>query len=207
MAINFQLAEFSCSYGTGPQLKAANTEALPEFVFSGRSNVGKSTLINKLAGRKALARVSSMPGKTTTINFFSLKECFLVDLPGYGYAKRSQEEKRRWSNLLDGYFDGSRPVAMIFQLIDFRHPPTADDFQMLQYLDATGLPFTVVLTKSDKLNKSETAARHLALENELKDFSQLQKIPFSSVTAAGVEDLRSIIISQTEAFHSAAQTQ
>lgn len=199
MAINFQLAEFSSAYGTAPQLAAANTQALPEFVFSGRSNVGKSTLINKLVGRKALARVSSMPGKTTTINFFSLKECFLVDLPGYGYAKRSQEEKRRWSKLLDGYFDGSRSVAMIFQLIDFRHPPTADDFQMLQYLSATGLPFTVVLTKSDKLNKSETAARFLALEDELKDFSQLHRIPFSSVTGAGVEELRNIIISKTEA--------
>ena len=135
---------------------------LPQIAFSGRSNVGKSSLINCLLGRKNLARVSGEPGKTVTINFYDLdRKLFLVDLPGYGYAKRSPEEKKRWSALTDGYFTANPnigAVKLVCQLIDSRTGPTADDRDMLVYLSETGLPHLIAATKADKLNATETKA-------------------------------------------------
>ncbi|MBQ3859038.1 MAG: YihA family ribosome biogenesis GTP-binding protein [Clostridia bacterium] len=133
---------------------------LPQIAFSGRSNVGKSSLINCLLGRKNLARVSGEPGKTITVNFYDLDgKLYLVDLPGYGYAKRSPEEKKRWSALTDGYFTSNPNIGalkLVIQLIDSRTGPTADDRDMLLYLTETGLPHIIAATKADKLNATET---------------------------------------------------
>ncbi|MEG2939291.1 MAG: ribosome biogenesis GTP-binding protein YihA/YsxC, partial [Oscillospiraceae bacterium] len=130
--MDFNQAQFTCSFGLRDQLPPSDTV---ELVFSGRSNVGKSSLINKLCTRKALARVSSTPGKTTTINFFSLgKDTTLVDLPGYGYAKRSHEERIRWANLMEHYFKSDRNIKLVLLLIDSRHKPSDEDFGMLEFL-------------------------------------------------------------------------
>ncbi len=150
--MNLQQVTFEASYGTAPQLPASD---LPEIVFSGKSNVGKSSLINKLFNRRNLARVSAVPGKTTTVNFFRVEDARFADLPGYGYAKRSKAEMERWSGLMDGYFSGGRNIALVVQLLDMRHPPTGDDKVMLNFLSETGLPFAVALTKCDKLKSGE----------------------------------------------------
>lgn len=132
---------------------------LPQIAFSGRSNVGKSSLINSLLNRKSLARVSGEPGKTITVNFYSIdRKLYFVDLPGYGYAKRSPEDKKRWSALTDGYFTNNPNidvVRLVCQLIDSRIGPTEDDWNMLEYLTESRMNFFVVGTKCDKLNRSE----------------------------------------------------
>ena len=196
--MNFQNARFKASYGTYKQIPRPEK---PEIVFAGRSNVGKSSLINRLFGRKNLARVSSQPGKTATINFYELENLIFADLPGYGYAKVSKSEKGRWSELIGGYLgDGERDLALIFQLIDMRHPPTKDDLTMINYLVECELPFAVVLTKADKLNKTERANRLEALKTELPYYDQLTVVPFSAVTDEGVDRLREIVseISESE---------
>ncbi|MBE6625596.1 MAG: YihA family ribosome biogenesis GTP-binding protein [Ruminococcaceae bacterium] len=136
-------------------------DRLPQVAFSGRSNVGKSSLINSLLNRKSLARVSGEPGKTITINFYDIdKKMYLVDLPGYGYAKRTKEDKAKWSALTDGYFTSNKnidSVKLICQLIDSRTGPTEDDYDMLYYLRESGLPHIIVATKTDKLNATEKA--------------------------------------------------
>ena len=115
--------------------------SMPEIAFSGRSNVGKSSLINKLVKKKSLAKTSSTPGKTRTINFFRLDGLRLVDLPGYGYAKVPQSEKKRWADLISAYFQSDRDLRLVVQLIDIRHPPTKDDLQMIDYMVEYGIPF------------------------------------------------------------------
>lgn len=189
--MNFAAAEFKASYGVFEQLPPPEKS---EIAFSGRSNVGKSSLINRLFGRKNLARVSSQPGKTATINFYSLENLYFADLPGYGYAKVSKAEKERWNKLIGGYLsDPDRDIALVFQLVDMRHSPTKDDLSMIEYLVETELPFVIVLTKSDKLNKSERESRLEALKTELPYYDQLTVVPFSAVTDEGVEQLREII--------------
>ena len=189
--MNFAAAEFKASYGVFEQLPPPEKS---EIAFSGRSNVGKSSLINRLFGRKNLARVSSQPGKTATINFYSLENLYFADLPGYGYAKVSKAEKERWNKLIGGYLsDPDRDIALVFQLVDMRHSPTKDDLSMIEYLVETELPFVIVLTKSDKLNKSERESRLEALKTELPYYDQLTVVPFSAVTDEGVERLREII--------------
>ncbi len=189
--MNFQNAVFLTSYGTTKQLPPSDR---PEIVFAGKSNVGKSSLINKLLGRKALARVSATPGKTVTINFYGLENLHLADLPGYGYAKVARGEKRRWADLMEGYFnDPGRDIALVFQLLDMRHNPTADDLQMLDYLIENEFPVVCVLTKADKLSKSQQAKQLDSLKSLLPYGDQLTWIPFSSVTGQGVEELRQII--------------
>ena len=159
--MDFRNAKFRASYGTFRQIPPSDGI---EIAFSGRSNVGKSSLINRIFGRKSLARVSSQPGKTATINFYELENIRFADLPGYGYAKVSKSEKERWSGLIGGYLsDGRRDLELIFQLVDMRHPPSADDIAMINYLIDSELPFVVVLTKADKLNRTERAARLEAL--------------------------------------------
>lgn len=171
---------------------------LPEVAFSGRSNVGKSSLINKLVNRKALARTSATPGKTATINFYRLDTLRMVDLPGYGYAKVSQAEKKRWGKLIEGYFEAERDLRLTLQLVDMRHPPTADDLMMIDYMTQTGIPFVVVLTKADKLNKTQRTQRWASLQEELAAYEGVQMIPFSAVTGEGVETLREILAAVTE---------
>ncbi len=195
MTIRFEEAAFETAAGVSSQLPAST---LPELAFSGRSNVGKSSLINRLTGRKALARTSATPGKTATINFYRLPGRRLVDLPGYGYAKVSGSERRRWSELIEGYFDQERDLRLVFQLIDSRHAPSKDDRQMLEYMVQREIPFLVVLTKMDKLNKTERAQRLAAFEEELADYEGVTVVPFSAVTGEGVETLREILLETTE---------
>jgi len=189
--MNFNNAQFEKSFGTFAQLEKSD---LPEICFSGRSNVGKSSLINKVLGRKSIARVSSKPGKTVTINFYKVDNVRLVDLPGYGYAKVPFKEKDRWSDLMEGYFGSERNIKMVFQLVDMRHPATDFDISMLDYLSAMGYKYTVVLTKSDKLNKTETENRLRLIREELGEYAEdISIIPFSAQNGQGAEELREII--------------
>ena len=166
MALNFNRVSLRISAGLPKQFP---TDPMVQVAFSGRSNVGKSSLINALLGRKSLARVSSAPGKTITVNFYDIdKKLFLVDLPGYGFAKRTPEEKAKWSALTDGYFTKNPNIdllKLVVQLVDSRIGPTADDEMMLSYLTQMGIPFLVVATKSDKLNKTERTASENLLKN------------------------------------------
>lgn len=175
---------------------------LPEIAFAGKSNVGKSSLINALMNRKALARTSAKPGKTQTINFYNInEEMYLVDLPGYGYAKVAKSEKARWSGLISGYLGADRDLRLILLLIDMRHAPSKDDIQMIDFLVESELPFLIVLTKADKLNKTERAKRMQAFETEIPYFSQIHVIPFSAVTREGVSEVQAVleeIASETE---------
>lgn len=193
--MNYNRSEFQASYGLSSQLPESDR---PEFVFSGRSNVGKSSLINRLLNRKGLARTSATPGKTATINFYRLDNARLVDLPGYGYAKVSREEKRRWGGLIEGYLQADRDLRLVLQLVDMRHPPTADDRMMIDFLTEAEIPFVLVLTKSDKLNKSQRRDRLAALEEELADYSGLTIVPFSAENGENAEDLREIVRSVCE---------
>ena len=188
--MNWNTAEFTAAYGLASQLPKCKS---PEIAFAGRSNVGKSTLINKLFQRKNLARVSSVPGKTATINFYQCAHVTFADLPGYGYAKRSKSELKRWQELINAYLQDERDLRAVLLLIDMRHPPTKNDLQMIDFLIDTEMPFAIVLTKADKLNKTERAARLAALPQELPQFEDLNVTVFSSVTGEGVEQLRSLI--------------
>ena len=190
MKLNYNKAEFSAAYGKFSQIPAPERI---EIAFAGHSNVGKSTLINKLFNRKNLARVSSVPGKTATINFYGLENLYFVDLPGYGYAKVSKSEKERWAGLIEGYLSSDRDIRLVFMLVDMRHAPTKDDIHMINYLIDTEMPFVLVLTKADKLNKTERAKRMEAFRNEIPCFEDIHSIPFSSQTFEGVEELRAIV--------------
>lgn len=156
MKLNLNNTALTMSAGLPKQFPG---DHLPQIAFSGRSNVGKSSLINSLLNRKSLARVSGEPGKTITVNFYSIdRKLYFVDLPGYGYAKRSPEDKKRWSALTDGYFTNNSnidAVRLVCQLIDSRIGPTEDDWNMLEYLTESRMNFFVVGTKCDKLNRSE----------------------------------------------------
>ena len=188
--MNYSKAEFYASYGKFSQIPPCDRI---EIAFAGRSNVGKSTLINKIFNRKNLARVSSVQGKTATINFYSLENIYFADLPGYGYAKVAKSEKERWSELIEGYLNSDRDIRLVFSLIDMRHPPTADDIHMINYLIEAELPFVIVLTKADKLKKTEREKRMEALKTEIPYYDQIHIVPFSSMTFEGVEEIRSII--------------
>ena len=193
--MKIQTADFEYAVGTSCQLHPSN---LPEIAISGRSNVGKSSLINRILNRKGLARTSATPGKTATINFYKLDTLRLVDLPGYGYAKVSNTERKRWKELIEGYFDQDRDLRLVIQLVDMRHKPTDDDFMMIDYLIAREIPFVVVLTKSDKLNKGERAKALAALEEAFADYEGIYTIPFSSVNGEGVDEVRDILVEVAE---------
>jgi len=193
--MNLHSAAFEMAAGISSQLPSST---LPEVAFSGRSNVGKSSLINRLVNRKALARTSATPGKTATINFYRLDSIRMVDLPGYGYAKVSDKERRRWSELIEGYFDDDRDLRLVVQLWDMRHDPSRDDYQMLEYMVQREIPFIIVLTKSDKLNKSERAKRLAAFDDILSDLEGVMVIPFSAVTGEGADEIREILDQVTE---------
>lgn len=185
--MRFDNAAFEFAAGRAEQLPP---DDLPEIVFSGRSNVGKSSLINKLVNRKALARVSATPGKTGTINFYRLADCRLVDLPGYGYAKVSQTEKLRWAHLVEGYFAAGRQIGLVVQIVDMRHKPTVDDLHMIDFLSSEKVPFTVVMTKCDKLNKGERADQQKLYDELFADRPYIRRLPFSSVTGEGLDTLK-----------------
>ena len=188
--MNYHKVTFLTSFGTAGQLPPSGT---PEVVFAGRSNVGKSSLINALFQQKGLARVSATPGKTATINFFQAENMTFVDLPGYGYAKVSQREKQRWAGLMEGYFAQDRDIDLVLSLVDSRHPPSREDLQMLDFLIDQELPFLVVLTKVDKLSPRERRERLAAFRQELPMGEELAILPFSAQTGEGREELRAIL--------------
>lgn len=188
--MKYESFSFETSFGVSAQLKPSE---MPEIAFSGRSNVGKSSLLNKLLNRKNLARVSSVPGKTATINFFKGDGVRFVDLPGYGYAKVSRSEKTRWGELMEQYFSSGRDIRLVVQLTDMRHPITADDRDMLTFLHYHEIPYLVVMTKCDKLNKTETEQRLRDIQTELADFSPKALIAFSALKGTGVPELKKAI--------------
>ena len=185
--MNFNNIKFETSYGVSAQLPPS---AETEIAFAGRSNVGKSSLINKLFNRKNLARVSSVPGKTVTINFFDCDGVKIVDLPGYGYAKVSHNEKKRWAELMESYFQSGRNIKLVFQLVDMRHTPSEQDFEMMRFLQFNKIPFVVVMTKCDKLNKTEFARRLEEIKTELSEFGEIKTIPFSATKGTGAEEIK-----------------
>lgn len=173
-------------------------DGVPQIAFSGRSNVGKSSLLNRLCRRRSLARVSSEPGKTVTVNFYRVDgKVDLVDLPGYGYARRSEAEKRRWSALTDAYFQNNSALLTVLQLIDLKTGPSADDRMMLDWLRSTGTPFVVAATKLDKLNKTDQKKNLDALQAELGE--DVPVFPLSSRTGEGTDRLWSLIEKTVEA--------
>lgn len=194
--MNFVNAELLYTAGKANQLKPSD---LPEIVFSGRSNVGKSSLINKLVNRKSLARVSGQPGKTATINFFKVGDTFnLVDLPGYGYAKVSHAEKVRWAELVEGYFAQDRKFALIVQIVDMRHNPTKDDLNMIEFLSNSGMPFAIVLTKKDKLKKTQQLKQLEQIQSILSDYGDIKIFTFSALKGDGTEEIREYIANCVE---------
>lgn len=188
--MNYNKAEFEKAYGLLSQLPAS-TEC--EIAFAGRSNVGKSSLLNKLFNRKQLARVSSVPGKTITINFYNVDGVKFVDLPGYGYAKISKQELNRFSDLMEGYFKTDRNIALVIQLIDMRHPPTKDDIGMIEFMKEMNIPFIIVMTKADKLKKKAYEERLKSSKQELSVICDVPVVPFSSVTGQGINGIKNYI--------------
>ena len=193
--MNFQKADFIASYGISSQLPESDRV---EFVFSGRSNVGKSSLINRLCSRKNLARVSSTPGKTATINFYSVDDLYFVDLPGYGYAKVSNADRDRWDKLINSYFEENRNNELLIQLLDCRHDPSADDVQMLQFLHYHRIPFVIVLTKADKLKKSQIAETQSRFEKIGLQYGSQKVFLTSSEKGTGMEELKQYLESVLE---------
>jgi len=166
----------------------------PEVAFAGRSNVGKSSLLNRLVRRKRFARVSNTPGRTREVNFFLVNGKFvLVDLPGYGYARISKERRAEWKPLIEGYLQSSKELRGIVQLLDVRHDPTGDDLQMLAFLASLGVPTLFALTKIDKLTASQRQSRIAALVDILET-NEDQVIPFSAVTGEGRDELAEAVV-------------
>lgn len=186
MALKYETARYEASYGTIAQLPKPTT---PEVSFVGRSNVGKSSLLNRLLGRKQLARVSSVPGKTANINFFDVDGVKFVDLPGYGYAKVSHTEKQRWADLIGGYFEQERSFNLVISLVDIRHEAQKLDLQMVDFLTEAELPFVVALTKADKITRNKQNQAAAALRSSF-GLAQEQIIITSSETGLGIDELR-----------------
>ncbi len=196
MKININNARLGLTVGNQRQFPK---DPRPEIALSGRSNVGKSSLINTLLGRKSLARVSSAPGKTITINYYDIDgKIYLVDLPGYGYAKRSADSKRSWSSLTEDFFiknPSSDALKLVIQLIDIRTGPTDDDIMMINMMIDRGIDFTVVATKTDKLSATALKNRISELETEYFEGTGIKILPFSSVSRAGKDELWNKIFS------------
>lgn len=188
-AINYQLARFEASYGDARQLPEST---MPEVAVCGRSNVGKSSLLNKVFGRKGLVKVSATPGKTSNINFFEVDGIRFVDLPGYGFARVSQKEKERWANLISGYFDQERSFNLVVALVDIRHEAQRLDVQMIEFLRDGGYNFVVALTKADKLSRSRQDHQARAIARQL-EIAREQVVVTSSQTGQGIDALKRVI--------------
>ncbi len=187
--MNFNQIQFETSFGRVDQFFEST---IPEIAFVGRSNVGKSSMINRVFSRKGLARVSSSPGKTATINFFKLGNMRFADLPGYGFAKVSKAEKEHWGSLMDGYFASGRNIVLVMSLMDMRHPASNDDLVMLDFLKQSGIPFVIVLTKCDKLSKTQRNEMLLKTKELLGNDFDNEIIEFSSQTGEGADRIRQI---------------
>lgn len=188
--MNYNKAEFERAFGISGQLPP---NEVPEIAFAGRSNVGKSSLLNKLFNRKSLARVSSVPGKTITINFYDVDGYKFVDLPGYGYAKLSKSERDRFGELMEGYFQSGRNIKLVVQLVDMRHKPSQDDFAMIDFMQQMDIPFIVVCTKADKLKVKEFKRREKEIKEELSMVDENLIIPFSSQSGLGLDTVKMLI--------------
>lgn len=188
--MNYNKAEFEKAYGISSQLPPSD---ITEIAFAGRSNVGKSSLLNKLFNRKSLARVSSVPGKTITINFYDVDGYKFVDLPGYGYAKLSKSERDRFGELMEGYFQSGRNIKLVVQLVDMRHKPSQDDFGMIEFMKQMNIPFIVVCTKADKLKVKEFKKREQEIKEELSMVDSDLIIPFSSQNGLGLDKIKMLI--------------
>lgn len=197
--MNYHNVKFTAAYGTSKQLPPS-TRA--EVSFVGRSNVGKSSLMNKLFNRKKLAKVSATPGKTSTINFFEAEWADFVDLPGYGFAQVSKSEKARWREMIEGYYNQDREFCCVVSLIDIRHPATALDVNMIEFLIAAELPFMIVCTKADKLSKNKCMQNIAALRRQL-GFSrdEVEIIPISSASGSGIDDLKAALERRIKAYN------
>ena len=185
--MNLQKAEFLTSITDLSQLPK---DGLPQIAFSGKSNVGKSSVINRVLNRKNFARVGETPGKTVHINFFRVDgRAYFVDLPGYGYAKVPKAEKERWGRLMEAYFSQPERVSLGILIVDARHKPTADDVTMCSYFQSTGRPFVVVANKLDKLKKSELEPNMALIRQTLSLSETSRLIPFSAEKGTGREEL------------------
>ncbi|MGI5933203.1 MAG: ribosome biogenesis GTP-binding protein YihA/YsxC [Lawsonibacter sp.] len=197
MSINVQKAEFILSAASPKDFRR---DALPQVAFAGRSNVGKSSVINRLLNRKNFARVGAAPGKTTQINYFKIDNAFyLVDLPGYGYARVSKGERDRWGRLMEGYFADPELMTLGVMIVDARHKPTADDCTMAQWYRGAGCPFLVVANKLDKLKKNEVEGNLQRIRETLELEAEDQVIPFSAEKGTGRDELLRAILSSVEA--------
>lgn len=191
MTLNLNNAQFVRS-AAGP--KDFPRDRLPQVVFAGRSNVGKSSVINRLLNRKNLAKVGSAPGKTTHINYFLIDErLYLVDLPGYGYARVSQAEKARWGRLIESWFADTQLMTLGVSIVDARHKPTADDRTMAEWFKGSGKPFVVVANKLDKLKKSEVEPNLALIRQTLELGPEVELVPFSAEKGDGRQRLLDII--------------
>lgn len=194
MAINFNQAEFVLS-AVKPAMFIR--DGRPQVTFAGRSNVGKSSVINRLLGRKNFARVGAAPGKTVHINYFLIDKTFyLVDLPGYGYAKVSKAERDRWGRLMEDYFADRELMTFGAMIVDARHKPTADDCTMAQWYRDAGCPFVVVANKLDKLKKREIESNLLTIRETLELDDSVKLIPFSAEKGEGKQELLDLILSK-----------
>jgi len=159
------------------------TSRLPEIALAGRSNVGKSSFINKMIGRKNLVRTSAKPGKTRTLNFYTMNDSFyFVDVPGYGYAQVSKSERQKWGKMMEEYFETREFLQLVVLIIDSRHGPTRDDMQMIEYIHYLEIPLLVIATKLDKLKQSKRVKQLKAIKAEFVDYDNLTMIPFSAET-------------------------
>ncbi len=189
--MNFQKVEFLISAASP---KDFPKNRLPEIAFAGKSNVGKSSVINRLLQRKNFARVGERPGKTIHVNYFTLdSKCYLVDLPGYGYAKVSEKEKARWSKLMEDYFAANR-IDLGVLIVDYRHPPTNNDITMAQWFIQSGCPFVVVANKMDKLKKSELEQNLKTIREDLELPEGTPVIPFSAEKGNGRDELVKLVL-------------
>ena len=190
MAFNYQLARYYRSYVDASTIPPST---LPEVAFGGRSNVGKSSLMNALTNNKHLAKVSQTPGKTAAVNFFTMDRCYFVDLPGYGFAQVPLEEKEAWARLVNGYLTQKRRFALIVSLVDIRHPAQKLDIQMVDFLKQEQLPFAVAFTKADKLSKSAAGRQVVELRKGLDLPDEVPTVLTSSLKGDGMHDLRKLI--------------
>ena len=192
MALNFGKAEFARSVGAQDGFLR---DGLPQFAFAGRSNVGKSSVINRLLGRKNLAYVGASPGKTTQINYFLVdSRAYLLDLPGYGYAKVSRAEKERWGRLMESYFQqGSDFITAGVLIVDIRHKPTADDVTMHTWFRETGCPEIIVANKLDRLKKSQVEPALALIRETLELDEEDVLVPFSAEKGTGKEELLGLL--------------
>jgi len=190
--MEFQTARFITS---APALKDCPDESLPEFCFAGRSNVGKSSLLNKITNKRKLARTSNTPGKTQQMNYYNIDDtCYFVDLPGFGFAKVPEKERKRWGKDIQEYLKNRSTLRLILHLVDVRHPPTALDEEFFFWMASNEMPFSVILTKTDKLSKNKLSQSVARTRKTIGLMNiEVPLIPCSADSGAGIEDVQKLI--------------